>query len=363
VTTPHALQGMTDTGLCAAVSEVTPGQARVLLSSVHRSRPLAPRPGLPRVVLDRIMSQAHVPELAIVDQRASPVDAFRKYVLGTIDGHRIECVQIPLERAGRVSVCVSSQVGCALACQFCATGRLGLIRNLATWEIVEQVRTVRSHLPDGARVHGVVFQGMGEPLANLDRVVAAIDVLTAPYAQAIDARAITVSTAGLAPGMRRLAREAPRVRLALSIGSARPAVRERIMPIAARAHPLDEVLDAAVEHARVTGLAPLWAITLLDGVNDSAADARALAELAAAFASRSGRRPEMSVIAYNSIAPTGPEPFAPSGPGATAAFRAVLLAAGLRSHRRYSGGSDIDAACGQLAARAVGTAGLAAAVD
>ncbi|HWM87465.1 MAG TPA: 23S rRNA (adenine(2503)-C(2))-methyltransferase RlmN [Kofleriaceae bacterium] len=352
----HALQALTDDGLCAAVPGVTPGQARVLLSSVHRGRPLAARPGLSRAALDRVMSRAHVPGLEVIDERASSRDAFRKYLLATADGHRIECVRIPLERPGRLSVCVSSQVGCALACRFCATGRLGLLRNLEAWEIVEQVRIVRRGLPGDQRIHGVVFQGMGEPLANLDRVVAAIDVLTAPYAQAIDARAITVSTAGLAPGIRRLAREAPRVRLALSLGSARQEIRERIIPIA-RAHPLDELIEAGVEHARATGLAPLWAITLLAGVNDTPADARAMATLAAAFASRAGFPPEVSIIAYNSIGSGGDDPFAPSGPDVTAAFRTELSAGGLRSHRRYSGGSDIDAGCGQLAARRPGAPG------
>ena len=349
---PLALQGATAEALCAAVPGLLPGQARVLLASVHRDRPLAPRPGLPRPALDAALARTHLPALSVIDERGSEVDPFRKLILRTGDGHAVECVAIPLERAGRVSVCVSSQVGCALACSFCATGRLGLSRNLAGWEIVEQVRVARRRLPPGARAHGVVFQGMGEPLANLDRVLEAIAVLTAPYAQAIDARAITVSTVGLPAGMRRLARQAPRVRLALSIGSARPELREQLMPIA-RTHGLDELLDAAVEHARLTSLAPMWAVTLLAGVNDGPEDARALAALAARFAARAGRPPRLSVLTYNPIGHAGAgDPFRPSGEERTAAFRDELAAAGLRSHRRYSGGGDIAAACGQLAARA-----------
>ncbi|HLU67416.1 MAG TPA: radical SAM protein [Kofleriaceae bacterium] len=347
---PLALQGLTDAALCAAVPGLAPAQARAVLAAVHRDRPLSPRPGLPRAALEAVLARGAAPELAIAEERASSVDPFRKLVLTTGDGRAVECVAIPLERPGRVSVCVSSQVGCALACAFCATGRLGLARNLEPWEMVEQVRAVRRRLPAGARVHGVVFQGMGEPLANLDRVAAAIAVLTAPYAGAIDARAITVSTAGLPDGIRRLARLAPRVRLALSIGSARPEVRERLMPIA-RAHPLDQVIDAAVDHARATGLAPMWAVTLLAGVNDAAEDARALAELAARFAARAGVRPRVSVLDYNPIGHAGEDPFRRSSPAAAAAFRDALAAAGLRSHRRYSGGADIAAACGQLAAR------------
>jgi 23S rRNA (adenine2503-C2)-methyltransferase len=285
--------------------------------------------------------------LRVHAREASAIDPFEKLVLALADGELIETVRIPLERAGRMTVCVSSQVGCALACTFCATGRLGLRRNLETWEIVEQVRVVRRTLAAGQRVHGVVFQGMGEPMANLDRVLDAIAVFSEPCAFGIDARAITVCTSGNPAGIRRLAREAPRVRLGLSFGSARPAVRRSLMPID-RAHSLDDVLEAAVEHARTTGLSPMWAMTLLAGVNDSADDARALAERAHAFTTTTGVRPRISLLAYNPIG--GDDPFARASDATMTAFRGVLADAGLASHRRYSGGSDIAAACGQLAA-------------
>jgi len=338
-----ALQEMTDDELCARVPALTAGQARTLLASVHRDRPLVARPGLPGAALAAALARGELPTLTVLGEESSRRDPFSKLLLATADGHRIECVTMPLERAGRVSLCVSSQAGCALACAFCATGRLGLARNLASWEIVEQVRLARRRLAPGQRVHGVVFQGMGEPLANLDRVAAAIRVLTAPYALAIDARAITVSTAGLPDGIRRLAALAPRVRLAVSIGSPRPAVRADLMPIA-HAHPLAEVLAAAADHARTTGLAPLWAITLLAGVNDHPEDARLLAGLARDFAAATGHAPRISVIDYNPVDGAG---FRPSS--ATSAFRDQLAAHGVRSHHRYSGGADIAAACGQLA--------------
>jgi 23S rRNA (adenine2503-C2)-methyltransferase len=197
-------------------------------------------------------------------------------------------------------------------------------------------------------VHGVVFQGMGEPLANADRVIEAIRVLSDPCATAIDARAMTVCTSGLPTGIRRLAREVPKVRLGLSISSARPEVRRTLMPIDA-AHPLDEVLDAAAEHARVTGLAPMWAVTPLAGVNDTDDDARALAERAKRFEAAAGVRPRVSVVPYNAIAEDGSDPFAR---GDFARFIEALTAHGLRPHLRYSGGSDVSAACGQLAGRA-----------
>jgi 23S rRNA (adenine2503-C2)-methyltransferase len=281
----------------------------------------------------------------------SAVDPFVKYALFASGGETIEAVRIPLERTGRFSVCVSSQVGCALACAFCATGRMGLVRNLEAWEIVEQVRVVRRELPEGARVHGVVFQGMGEPMANLDRVLAAIRVMSDPSALAIDARAMTVCTSGLPAGIRRLAEEAPKVRLGLSIGSARAEVRRRLMPIDA-AHALTgEVFAAAVEHAQKTDLAPMWAVTLLAGVNDTEEDGRALGVLAVRFAAETGGvRPRITVIPYNAIDDDpSKDPFGRAGEDA---FRAGLSAAGFGAHRRYSGGADVNAACGQLAARA-----------
>jgi 23S rRNA (adenine2503-C2)-methyltransferase len=186
---------------------------------------------------------------------------------------------------------------------------------------------------------------MGEPLANVDAVLAAIAVMTEPCALGIDARSITVCTAGLPSGIRRLAAAAPHVRLGLSIGSAIEPTRRSLMPIADR-HDFDDVIAAVADHARMTGLAPMWAVTLLDGVNDADDDARALANRAIAFAAATGKRPRLSIIAYNSF-PDDPFRRSPR----ERAFRDVLAAAGLASHRRYSGGSDVAAACGQLAAR------------
>ncbi len=344
-----ALQGLTPTSLVRAVPGLALAEARMIVSAVHRGVPLRnPLPRVRRASLEAVRACGAVPALEVVAKRASSVDPFLKLGLRTPDGHVVETVRIPLEKAGRYSVCVSSQVGCALACAFCATGRMGLSRNLETWEIVEQVRAVRATLEAG-RVHGVVFQGMGEPLANLDRVLEAVAVLSDPSALAIDARAMTVCTAGLPSGIVRLAREAPKVRLAISMGSARPEVRRRLMPIDG-AHPLDEVLDAAVLHARTTGLAPMWAVTLLGGVNDGADDGQRLGELAARFAARAGVRPRISVIPYNPI-DAGAEPFAPASPGREAAFREALRDRGHPTHRRYSGGADVNAACGQLAGR------------
>jgi 23S rRNA (adenine2503-C2)-methyltransferase len=348
------LQGMTGEELCFALPGLAIQDARRVIAQVHRDEdPATPSSGIRRTAREAVLAVGHVPALEIVAERSSRIDPFVKYVLRTADGHAIETVRIPLELADRFSVCVSSQVGCALGCTFCATGRMGLTRNLETWEIVEQVRIVRRGSA-GKRAHGVVFQGMGEPMANLDRVLAAIRVLSDPSAQAIDARNITVCTSGLPAGIRRLAQEAPKVRLGLSIGSARRTVRRSLMPID-RAHDLSgEVMVAAAEHVAKTGLAPMWAVTLLAGVNDTLEDAHALAELVIAFRARTGASPRISIIPYNAIydGPAGEaDPFLRAADASEGAFRDALRTRGVFTHKRYSGGSDVAAACGQLAAR------------
>jgi 23S rRNA (adenine2503-C2)-methyltransferase len=348
------LQALTPSALAETIGSSLP-EARKIVSAVHASGarrggvwaaggPLPALQGVRRTVLDAAR-RLPLPSLEVRARVQSLLDPFLKLSLAAPDGAVFEAVRIPLERAGRFSVCVSSQAGCALACTFCATGRLGLSRNLETWEIVEQVRVARGTLAAGQRVHGVVFQGMGEPLANLDRVVDAIAVMCEPSALAIDARAITVCTSGSPGGIRRLARDLPKVRLGISIASARPAVRRALMPIDA-AHPLDEVLDAVAEHGRATGLAPMWAVTPLAGVNDTEEDAAALAALSRTFEARSGVRPRLSVVPYNPIATDGTDPFAR---GNVETFLVHLVAHGLHPHLRYSGGSDVGAACGQLA--------------
>jgi 23S rRNA (adenine2503-C2)-methyltransferase len=371
-----ALQAITPKELAAQVTGVTLAEARKLVARVHRGQPVAACSAVRRSAAEAVRAAGEIPQLDIVAETRSRIDPFVKYLLAAPDGARFEAVRIPLERDGRFSVCVSSQVGCGLGCTFCATGRLGLARNLAAWEIVEQVRVVRARLvpeirggprsavpdaparPDAradrrtrtgatpARVHGVVFQGMGEPMANLDAVLGAIHVLTDPCALGIDALAITVCTSGLPAGIRRLAAEAPRVRLGISIGSALSERRSALMPIT-RAHSLDDVLAAAGDHVRETGLSPMWAVTLLDGVNDGDDDARGLVARARAFEAATGKRPRLSIVAYNAIGREDPFQRSPR----EAEFRAVLSGAGLASHRRYSGGSDVGAACGQLAGR------------
>lgn len=351
-----ALQGLTAQQLAGVVPELSLAEARKVMAAVHRRGVALEPPPVLEGVRSRswaaLKGRVHVPALSVTAKQCSTVDPFAKWVF-SLDGgkYAVEAVRIPLEREGRFTVCVSSQAGCAQGCTYCATGRLGLQRNLEAWEIVEQVRLIHLDLPAGTRVHGVVFQGMGEPMANLQAVLDAIAVLSEPTGGQVSASNITVSTVGSHPGgIRRLAREASKCRLALSVGSARPEVRARIMP-SERVHPLHEaVMDAAVEHAQLTGLQPLWAVTPLHGVNDSVEDARALADLFHSFTQRTGGiRPRLSVVPYNPSAPPGVDPFERTPIEQENAFRNALRDAGVFSHKRYSGGGDVGAACGQLA--------------
>jgi len=188
-----AIQGFSAERLLAAVGpELTLPEARKILSGVHRrDHPLLPAPAAPvldgvrNVALAAVTRRCHVGRLQVSAKQASAVDPFAKWVFKLADGLSVETVRIPLEKEGRFCVCVSSQAGCAQGCTYCATGKLGLLRSLQAWEIVEQVRTVRLDLAatgTPGRIHGVVFQGMGEPMANLDAVLEAIGVLSDPAA-------------------------------------------------------------------------------------------------------------------------------------------------------------------------------------
>lgn len=330
----------------AELEGVDLASARCLVSSAHKNGALPERASasVRRRALAAILAKYSFPQLVRVERVQSTIDGFVKYAHTRAVGEpAFETVCIPLEKPQRFSVCVSSQVGCALACRFCSTGQMGLIRNLEAWEIVEQVRLVRSDLAAG-RVHGVVFQGMGEPLANVASVIRAILVLSNPCAQAIDRRNITVCTAGLPNGIRALTAAVPQIRIGLSIADARPAHRSPLMPIDS-VHCLDDAIEAVGQHTVVSGHCPMWAYTLLENVNDDADAAAALADRATAFWQRFGRRPRISLIPYNEVSTL---PFRRSSEATLAHFREVLLAKGQGSIVRYSGGADVAAACGQL---------------
>src|SRR6266404_9877021 len=262
---------------------------KLLAAAVQRgARDLRSVRGVRRELLERIEAQSTAQPLRIV-ARAPAADGFVKYLFELRDGATIEAVRIPVpcEAPGadtsayvgkekKYIVCVSSQAGCALACAFCATGRLGFQRNLLAHEIVGQVLAVRAEADRPVR--GVVFMGMGEPLLNYDQVIAAARILSHPCGGAIDARAITVSTAGIVPAIRRYTAEGHKFRLAVSLTHADPRKRLELMPIE-RTHPTSELVAALHDHARVRRTRVLVEYVLLGGVNDSPRDAEELARL------------------------------------------------------------------------------------
>jgi 23S rRNA (adenine2503-C2)-methyltransferase len=272
------------------------------------------------------------------EQRSS--EGTGKLVLRCGDGALIETVLIP--DGDKLTQCISSQVGCAVDCQFCATAKLGFGRNLTTAEIVEQVYRAQALVaPEGRRITHLVFMGMGEPLHNYDHVMRALGLLTDAAGLGLSPRRITVSTAGLVPGIERLGQESLRVNLAVSLNATTDAQRDSVMPInrtwniatllgALRRYPLERRRRITLEYV------------LLEGVNDSREDARRLGALLRGIPCK------VNLIPWN---PHPQAPYRRPTDAAVAAFQQAVRAAGLPAYLRSTRGDEIDAACGQLAAR------------
>jgi 23S rRNA (adenine2503-C2)-methyltransferase len=271
----------------------------------------------------------------VLDRRRA-ADGFVKYLFASPLGGEVEAVRIPLFDK-KHGVCVSTQVGCALGCAFCRTGRLGFRRNLEAWEMVEQVRAIRDEaaLP----VRHVVFMGMGEPLLNYERVLRAARILSAPGGLQISRRNITLSTAGVVPRILRYTRERQPYRLVFSLTSAIPEKRLALMPVE-RTHPLPELAAAIREHARATRERAVVAYVMISGFNTGPEDARALGSLF------SGVPLKLDLI--DVADPDGV--FRPPDAAELARFRDALQVLRAPIARRYSGGLEIGAACGTLAA-------------
>jgi 23S rRNA (adenine2503-C2)-methyltransferase len=265
------------------------------------------------------------------------------------DGALVESVLMHYPaRAGqreRNTLCISSQAGCAVGCPFCATGELGLTRDLTTAEIVDQVRSAARRLATGGRrLTNVVFMGMGEPLLNLDRVLEAISALNDPKRFGLGARHITVSTSGVVPGIRRLTALGPQFTLAVSLHAARDALRDVLVPLNRR-WPVAEVVDAARAHAAATGRRISYEYTMISGVNDTDLDADALAELLR------GDHAHVNLIPMNPVAHT---PWTASPMPLIERFAERLRADGIETTIRRNRGQEVGAACGQLAAERAG---------
>jgi 23S rRNA (adenine2503-C2)-methyltransferase len=318
---------------------------------------------LPAEVRRILAREACYPDIEVVERRRAD-DGFVKYLFRLPDGAQIEAVRIPLpdpadaralkekrrrgEAEGLVAlptakytVCISSQVGCALACAFCATGKLGFARNLATWEILAQVQAIVREADHPIR--GILFLGMGEPLLNYDHVMSAARVLCHPAGLAISADAISISTAGIVPAIRRFTAENERFRLIVSLAAPTREMRLPLMPIEER-WPLDELAKAVREHAAVSKERVTLAYVGIAGVNMGRQAAGALARLFA------GVRVKVNLIAVNDASGR----LQPPSEDEVRDFRDELSRFSIPLVRRYAGGMDIGAACGTLAATRMG---------
>jgi len=325
--------------------------ARRLLVSYYGHAGDVDWPGLrlPRRLQERLRAEGPLLGSAVAARQAA-ADGTVKLLLRLGDGRTVEAVAMPAYRAGRAAGCVSSQVGCAMACDFCATTQTGFERNLTAGEMVEQFLHLRREAEaNGRRLQTVVFMGMGEPMLNLENVLEAARRIAGEALGALGWRQITVSTVGIVPGIDAMAAADLNISLAVSLHAPDDATRARLIP-SGRRFGVEEILAAADRFQAKRGRPVSVQYCLLRGVNDSPAQARQLAALL------SGRRMHVNLLHYN---PTGMsltgQTYAPSSAEAADAFIGELRARGVVTHFRRSRGREIDAACGQLRRRAMGT--------
>jgi 23S rRNA (adenine2503-C2)-methyltransferase len=350
----------------SGISGLTPGELRVWVEArgepAYRARQVADaiwKDGgvtdpaairtLPPTLRDALGDDFRFDTVSDTEVRAADGGLTEKALHRLADGALIESVLMHYPARGgsreRHTLCISSQAGCAVGCPFCATGELGFGRDLDVAEIVDQVRFAARRLAaDGRRLTNIVFMGMGEPLLNLDRVLAAIEALNDPQRFGLGARHITVSTSGVVPGIRRLTALGPQFTLAVSLHAARDPLRDVLVPLNRR-WPVAEVVAAARDHSRATGRRISYEATMIGGINDTEADAEAMAELLR------GDHAHVNLIPMNPVAHT---PWTASPMPVIERFAATLRAAGISTTIRRNRGQEVGAACGQLAAERAG---------
>jgi 23S rRNA (adenine2503-C2)-methyltransferase len=317
-----------------------PFRARQLMKWIYR-RGVADFSAMSDLAQDFRAQLAEVAEIAVpqivTEQKSS--DGTRKWMLRMDEVQGIETVYIP--EPDRGTLCISSQVGCAMDCSFCATAQQGFNRNLSVAEIVGQVWLARRELPPEFRITNIVFMGMGEPLANYRNVVPAIRIFLDDLGYDLSRRRVTLSTSGLVPQIYKLAQEC-NVALAVSLHAPNDELRNELVPIN-RKHPIAELLDACWHYLdEQNGRSITFEYVMLDGINDKPEHARQLARL------MRGRAAKLNLIPFNPFPGIN---YRRSSAAAILAFRDILNDHGVIATTRRTRGDDIDAACGQLAGR------------
>jgi 23S rRNA (adenine2503-C2)-methyltransferase len=321
-----------------------PYRARQLHDAIYRRRITSfdEMTDIPKT-LRRILADRAVVTATGIDRVFQSTDGTRRFLLRLADGSEVESVFMPQEH--RHTICISSQVGCPLACGFCMTGVIGLKRNMTAGEIVSQVVVVLNEVygPGVEVPHrtNIVMMGMGEPLLNYDHVMKAVRLLADEGGLAIAQRRMTLSTAGIVPRIYDLANEKVKPRLAISLTAPNDEIRDRLFPIN-RKYPLSELIEACRRYPLGEREQLTFEYVMLDGVNDQDQHARELVRLL------SGIRAKVNLIPHN---PAPELPFLSSPMNRILAFQQILKEAGLHSFIRRPQGQDISAACGQLAAR------------
>jgi 23S rRNA (adenine2503-C2)-methyltransferase len=352
---PESLLGLTRAALGGRLEAwgYKPVHAKAIWQHAHRMGLIDPGAieGLPSGLAERLRRDLTITAPTTARETTSSDGFTRKFLLTLHDGRQIETVLMRYD--GRVTACVSTQAGCAMGCVFCATGQMGFSRHLTAAEIVTQIlavhRTLNQH-PAPRTTHSalrnIVFMGMGEPLHNYDAVMTATEILADTAGLGISPRRMTVSTVGVVPGIRRLTSERRPVSLAVSLHAATQEGRLALLPPAAKAWPLDELMDACRDYSAALDRHIFFEWTLIEGANDGESDARALAALLAS------QRAHVNLIPLN---PTHGYAGLPPSTRAAKAFQAVLAGAGIPSTVRQRRGIDIASGCGQLATQTTAT--------
>ncbi|MBP9839220.1 MAG: radical SAM protein [Proteobacteria bacterium] len=317
--------------------------ARALLGAIIGKGDLDPSSWQQQELISKKLATGFsiLPSLKLIEVLTSSIDGFQKLIFETEDNLKIETVIIPLHIENRVSICLSSQVGCVMACDFCATARMTKRRNLKAWEIVDQVRQAREIvLSQGRNITGAVFMGMGEPFLNYDNVMIAAEHFCFPIINAISAKAITISTVGLIKEIDRFTSEQRPFRLSISLGSAFDHKRKKLVPVAART-PVSQVITAAKRHAEARKDRINLAYVCISGENIFEEDAKELAKII------DNTKVRLDLIDVNDTSGNYKKPSEEE----IKQFRDWLnFYLKQPVARRYSGGSDIRAACGTLEA-------------